>query len=482
MKTKFLSEDFLLQNEAAKKLYHNYASLMPIVDYHCHLAPKDIAEDRRFKNLTEAWLEGDHYKWRAMRANGVAEKYITGDTFDLAKFQKWAETVPATLRNPLYHWTHLELKNYFGITELLNVENAEDIYIKASALLQKKEFSVRNLLRKMKVEVLCTTDDPTDSLEYHKQLQEEGFEIKVLPTFRPDMALNIELKVQFWDWINKLEKVCNTPIASYSDLLKALKQRHDFFHKMGCRLSDHGLETFYAKNYSEGEIEAIFQKAKKETLSDIEILKYKSALLFHLAMMNSEKGWVQQFHVGAIRNTNSEMYHKLGANTGYDSIGDYSYCESMQKFLDRLNSENALAKTIFYNLHPKDNEMMAAMAANFNDGAVGGKMQYGSAWWFLDQKDGIEKQLNVLSNFGLLNRFVGMVTDSRSFLSYPRHEYFRRILCNLIGTDVTNGELPEDYELLGKLVNDVCYNNAKGYFDFSTSLRGGTTKQTHYAK
>ncbi len=482
MKTKFLSEDFLLQNEVAKKLYHDYASLMPIVDYHCHLSPKDIAEDRRFKNLTEAWLEGDHYKWRAMRANGVAEKFITGDAFDLAKFQKWAETVPVTLRNPLYHWTHLELKNYFGITELLNAENAEDIYIRASALLQKKEYSVRNLLKKMKVEVLCTTDDPTDSLEYHKQLQEEDFEIKVLPTFRPDMALNIELKVQFWDWINKLEKVCNTPIACYSDLLKALKQRHDFFHKMGCRLSDHGLETFYAENYSEREIEAIFQKAKKETLTDSEILKYKSALLFQLAVMNSEKGWVQQFHVGAIRNTNSEMYHKIGANTGYDSIGDWNYAESMQKFLDRLNSENALSKTIFYNLHPKDSEMMASMAANFNDGAVAGKMQYGAAWWFLDQKDGIEKQLNVLSNFGLLSRFVGMVTDSRSFLSYPRHEYFRRILCNMIGTDVTNGELPEDYELLGKLVKDVCYNNAKGYFTFSTSLRGGTTKQTHYIK
>ena len=467
MKSKFLSEDFLLHNEVAKKLYHQYAALMPVVDYHCHLSPKDIAEDRQYLNLTEAWLEGDHYKWRAMRANGVAEEFITGKADDFEKFQKWAETVPYTLRNPLYHWTHLELKNYFGITDLLNDETAEDIYLKASALLQKKEFSVRNLLKRMKVEVLCTTDDPTDNLQYHKQLKEEGFEIKVLPTFRPDKFLNIENQELFFEWIKKLEIISGISIATFSDLLKALQQRHDYFHEMGCRLSDHGLETFYAEKFSKKEIENIFRKAlENEVLTEAEILKYKSALLFKLAVMNSEKGWVQQFHVGALRNNNSLMHETIGADAGYDSIGDWSYAQSMQTFFDRLNSKASLAKTIVYNLNPKDSEMVAAMLGNFHEEGVPGKMQYGAAWWFLDQKDGIEKQLNVLSNFGLLSRFVGMVTDSRSFLSYPRHEYFRRILCNLIAVDVVNGELPEDYELLNKLVRDVCYNNAKGYFNF----------------
>jgi glucuronate isomerase len=466
-KNTFLTDDFLLYNETAIKLYNQYAKNQPIIDYHCHLSPKDIAADRQFENLTQIWIEGDHYKWRAMRANGVDEKYITGNATDFEKFQKWAETVPKTLRNPLYHWTHLELKNYFGIEKLLNPDTAEEIYFEASALLQKPEFSVKSLLRKMNVQMVGTTDDPTDDLQYHQEIQNQAFEIMVLPSFRPDKAVNIENKLVFNNWINDLENLAGTKIKSYQELLIALKARHDYFHELGCRISDHGLDTFYGEAYSLTEVNAIFEKAiQKGDLTTNEIQKYKSAILFDLAVMDFEKGWAQQFHVGAIRNNNSKMMKSIGPDTGFDSIGDMNHAESMSKFFDKLNYNNTLTKTIVYNLNPKDNEVFAAMAANFNEAPIKGKVQYGAAWWFLDQKDGIEKQLNVLSNFGLLPNFIGMLTDSRSFLSFPRHDYFRRILCNIMGEEVEKNQLPNDLPFLGNTILDICYKNSLNFFNF----------------
>ncbi len=466
-KNTFLTDDFLLYNETAIKLYNQYAKNQPIIDYHCHLSPKDIAADRQFENLTQIWIEGDHYKWRAMRANGVDEKYITGNATDFEKFQKWAETVPKTLRNPLYHWTHLELKNYFGIEKLLNPDTAEEIYIEASALLQKPEFSVKNLLRKMNVQMVGTTDDPTDDLQYHQEIQNQAFEIMVLPSFRPDKAVNIENKLVFNNWINDLESVAGTKIKSYQELLVVLKARHDYFHALGCRISDHGLDTFYGEAYSQTEVNVIFEKAiQKGDLTTNEIQKYKSAILFDLAVMDFEKGWTQQFHVGAIRNNNSKMMKSIGPDTGFDSIGDMNHAESMSKFFDKLNYNNTLTKTIVYNLNPKDNEVFAAMAANFNEAPIKGKVQYGAAWWFLDQKDGIEKQLNVLSNFGLLPNFIGMLTDSRSFLSFPRHDYFRRILCNIMGEEVEKNQLPNDLPFIGNTILDICYKNSLNFFNF----------------
>jgi glucuronate isomerase len=462
----FITDDFLLHSEAAKTLYHHHAKMQPIFDYHCHLSPKDIAEDRQFDNLTQIWIEGDHYKYRAMRANGVDEKFITGEASPYDKFQKWAETVPYTLRNPLYHWTHLELKNYFGITTLLDANSAEVIYNEASALLQKPEYSVRNILRKMNVKVVGTTDDPTDDLQFHKKIKDDDFEIKVLPTFRPDKATEIEKGQAFVDWIKKLEQSVGFSITDFSKLIKALNNRHDFFHEMGCRVSDHGHNTFYSENYTAAEVDLIFQTAiNDKSLSDLEINKYKSAVLFELASMNKAKSWVQQFHVGAIRNNNDKMLQELGTDQGFDSLGDLNMADSMSNFFGRLSQCDGLTKTIVYNLNPRDSEMFAAMAANFNDGKVAGKMQYGAAWWFLDQKDGMEKQLNVLSNFGLLSRFVGMVTDSRSFLSFPRHEYFRRILCNVLGDEIQKGELPNNMQLIGAMVESICYNNAVSYFE-----------------
>ena len=466
-KNTFLTDDFLLYNETAIKLYNQYAKNQPIIDYHCHLSPKDIANDRQFENLTQIWIEGDHYKWRAMRANGVDERYITGNATDFEKFQKWAETVPKTLRNPLYHWTHLELKNYFGIEKLLNPDTAEEIYNEASALLQKPEFSVKNLLRKMNVQMVGTTDDPTDDLQYHQEIQNQEFEIMVLPSFRPDKAVNIENKLVFNNWINDLENVAATKIKSYQELLIALKSRHDYFHELGCRISDHGLDTFYGEAYSQTEVNAIFEKAiQKGDLTTNEIQKYKSAILFDLAVMDFEKGWTQQFHVGAIRNNNSKMMKSIGPDTGFDSIGDLNHAESMSKFFDKLKYNNTLTKTIVYNLNPKDNEVFAAMAANFNEAPIKGKVQYGAAWWFLDQKDGIEKQLNVLSNFGLLPNFIGMLTDSRSFLSFPRHDYFRRILCNIMGEEVEKNQLPNDLPFIGNTILDICYKNSLNFFNF----------------
>jgi glucuronate isomerase len=462
---KFIDDNFLLHNKKAIELYHGFAKAMPIIDYHNHLSPEQIANDINFENLTQLWLYGDHYKWRAMRTNGVPEKYITGDATDYEKFEQWAATVPCTLRNPLYHWTHLELQRYFNINKILSPETAKEIYDECSARLKTREYSVRNLLRKMNVKVLCTTDDPTDTLEHHQKIKADGFEIKVLPAFRPDKAMNVDDIVSFNSCVNKLQEVSNILIASFDDYLLALKSRHDFFAEMGCCISDHGLEQIYAVDYNEAEIKNIFRKITAgESISQPENMKFKSAMLIKFATWDHEKNWVQQYHLGALRNNNSRMLKTLGADTGWDSIGDFSQGKQLSKFLDRLDSTNQLAKTILYNLNPADNELIATMAGNFNDGSVAGKMQFGSSWWFLDQKDGITKQLNTLSNMGLLSRFVGMLTDSRSFMSYPRHEYFRRILCNIFGEEIENGELPNDITWTGKLIQDICYNNAKVYF------------------
>ncbi len=462
---KFLSKNFLLETEPAQKLYHDYAEEMPIIDYHCHLPVEQIANDINFENLTQAWLYGDHYKWRAMRANGVDESYCTGDKSDWEKFEKWAETVPYTLRNPLYQWTHLELKRYFDEDETLNPSTAKKIYDKCSKKLRTKEYSVRNLLRKMNVKVVCTTDDPTDSLEYHQKIKEDGFEIKILPAFRPDKAMSVDDSAEFKAYVNKLATVSGIDISTFDSYLDALKQRHDFFAANGCSVSDHGLEYFYAEDYSNEEINFIFDRIYAGSeLTYGEKLKFKSAILYVLAMWDHEKGWVQQYHIGAFRNNNIRAKMTIGPDTGWDSIGDFPQGDSMVKFLARLDLNNELAKTIIYNLNPSDNELVATMMGNFNDGTIPGKMQFGSAWWFLDQKDGMTKQINTLSNMGLLSRFVGMLTDSRSFLSYPRHEYFRRILCNLFGEEIEKGELPDEIKWTGKIIQDICFNNAKKYF------------------
>ncbi|GAB4042851.1 glucuronate isomerase [Spirosoma litoris] len=468
MKKPFLNENFLLQTETAQQLYHEFAKPMPIIDYHCHLPPDQIAENKQFENLTQIWLYGDHYKWRAMRANGVDESYCTGNQPDFAKFQKWAETVPYTLRNPLYHWTHLELQRYFGITETLNGKSARRIYDACTEQLQSPDFSVRNLLRRMNVETVCTTDDPVDSLENHQKLADEGFEIGVLPTFRPDKAMAVDDTAAFNQYVGRLEAASNLSITNFADFLAALRQRHDYFAAMGCKLSDHGLEQIYAEDYSDGEISIIFDKIRSgDDLTQLEVLKFKSAMLVYLAELDWEKGWTQQFHLGALRNNNSRMLRQLGPDTGWDSIGDFAQARALSRFLDRLDTNDKLAKTILYNLNPNDNELIATMIGNFNDGSVAGKVQFGSGWWFLDQKEGMERQINALSNMGLLSRFVGMLTDSRSFLSYPRHEYFRRILCNMLGNDIENGELPDDMDWTGQVVQNICYGNAKTYFGFS---------------
>jgi glucuronate isomerase len=464
---KFIDENFLLTNKTAETLYHEYAREMPVIDYHCHLPPDQIAKDRNFENLTQAWLYGDHYKWRAMRANGVSEDYITGNKSDWEKFEKWAETVPYTLRNPLYHWTHLELQRYFDIYEILSPATARRIYDECTAKLQTPEYSVRGLIRKMNVTTIATTDDPLDSLEYHRQIKADGFEVKILPAFRPDKAMDADDLPGLLHYIARLEKLCGAPIVNFEAYLAALKSRHDFFAEQGCVVSDHGLEHIYAEAYTAEEIDAIFGKIKGgETIGTAEVLKFKSAMLYHFAIWDHEKGWVQQYHLGALRNNNSRLLKELGPDTGLDSIGDFEQGRALSRFLNRLDSSNQLAKTILYNLNPADNELMAGMIGNFNDGTVAGKMQFGSAWWFLDQKDGMKKQINALSNIGLLSRFVGMLTDSRSFLSFPRHEYFRRLLCNFFGEDIENGELPDDIEWTGKVIQDICYNNAKTYFKF----------------
>ncbi len=462
----FITEDFLLQTKTARFLYHEHAERMPIYDYHCHLPAELIAADHRFENLTQAWLAGDHYKWRAMRTNGVAEKFITGSAGDYEKFEKWAQTVPCCLRNPLYHWTHLELKNPFGVKDkLLGPKTAKHIYEACSEMLRTADFSVRNIMRKMNVKLVCTTEGPLDSLEHHKKIREDGFEIKVHTAFRPDQAMAVEDVQGLNVFIEKLALLCDSEITNFHSYIGALRRRHDYFHQNGCRLSDHGLDTAYAEDYTQSEIDKIFQKLlRRQSLEPVECLKFKSAMMVELALMDYEAGWVQQLHLGALRNNSTRLFRSLGRDIGCDSMGDLEIARPLSKFLDRLDTDNTLPKTILYNLNPRDNALCATMVGNFQDGSSPGKMQYGSAWWFLDQKDGMEDQINVLSNMGLMSRFVGMLTDSRSFLSYPRHEYFRRILCNVLGNDVEMGLLPHDLDLLGTMVEDICYNNAKNYF------------------
>lgn len=464
----FLDEDFLLENETSKRLYHENASTMPIIDFHSHLPPADIAHDRQFQNITDLWLEGDHYKWRVMRAMGIEEKYITGDAPPEVKFQKWAEVVPYTMRNPLYHWTHLELKRYFGITDLLQASNAKEVYRQCNESLKLPEFSARNLIKKFNVEVVCTTDDPADSLEYHQMIKEdEEIDIRVLPAFRPDKAFYFDDPESYRNYINKLEEASNESISGFDDLIGSLENRIDFFHDNGCRISDHGLERLYTESAPEKDLETAFSRVRSGKPIDIhEKRSLTYAILLELGRLYHAKDWVQQFHLGALRNVSDRMFKKHGPDAGFDSIGDFSQGQALAQFLNELDKTNQLAKTILYNVNPADNELIATVAGSFNDGTIKGKMQIGSAWWFLDQKQGMEDQLNALSNVGLLSCFVGMLTDSRSFLSYPRHEYFRRILCNLIGKDVEAGELPDDLEWIGKIVADICYNNAKHYFNF----------------
>ena len=462
----FMTEDFLLQTETAKKLYIEHAAEMPIFDYHCHLPPQQVGDDVQFENITQAWLAGDHYKWRGMRTNGIEEKYITGDASDREKFQKWAETVPYTLRNPLYHWTHLELKRYFGIDELLTPENADSIYDKASAMLNSPDFTTRNMMRRMNVKAVCTTDDPTDTLEHHQKITTDGFEIKVLPTWRPDKGMAPENIDAQNTWIDKLAEITDIDITTFADYTEALEKRHTFFHENGCRLSDHGLSAAVADfSASKAEMDSIFSKIRKQQkLTTKEIVQFKSVMMLTFARMDHQRGWVQQLHLGPMRNNNTRMFNAIGPDAGFDSIGDYMTAEPLSRFLDELDKADQLPKTILYNLNPRDNEVMATMIGNFQGGGVPGKMQFGSGWWFLDQKDGMEKQIEALSNMGLLSRFVGMLTDSRSFLSYPRHEYFRRILCNILGNDIENGLIPNDLNWVGQMVEDISFNNAKAYF------------------
>ncbi len=463
----FIHEDFLLGNKTAVRLYHQYAENQPVIDFHCHLSPSMIADDRQFENLTRAWLEGDHYKWRAMRINGINEKFCTGDGSDPEKFIKWAETVPFTVGNPLYHWTHLELARYFNILELLSPSTAKGIYDKATALLQTKEYSTRSMMKKMNVEIVCTTDDPADDLEYHKKLK-GSFEIKILPAFRPDNVMKAEDPARFKSYIEKLGEAGGKEIKSFGDLIETLDDRHNYFHEMGGRLSDHGLDRFYFSSFTSAEADKIFKKLLKgETLSCEESEKYKAAVMTELCRMNHKRGWTQQFHVGAMRNNNTRMFRKMGPDTGWDSIGVPQDALKMSRFLSSLDETEQLGKTILYNLNPADNELMVTMAGNFNDGSTPVKVQYGAAWWFLDQKNGMEKHLKDLASLGLLSRFAGMVTDSRNFLSYPRHEYFRRIVCNYVGEEVEKGLIPDEDELLKPVIEGISYKNAKEYFGFN---------------
>lgn len=465
----FIHEDFLLDSAPARQLYHEHAASLPIIDYHCHLPPDQIAADNRFANLTQIWLYGDHYKWRAMRSNGVAERFITGDAADWEKFLKWAETVPYTLRNPLYHWTHLELNRPFGINDrLLDPKTAEGIWEECNARLATPEFSCRGIMKQMKVEVVCTTDDPADSLEHHRAIAaDKSFGIRVLPTWRPDKAMAVENPAAFNAYLDKLGAVANVDIKNFAVLRQALRIRQDFFASLGCRLSDHGLDTIYAEDYTEKGVAAIFAKARGGSApAPAEAAKFKSALLHEFAVMDAEKGWTQQFHIGALRNSNMRLFAHLGPDIGCDSIGDAPIAQQLSKFLARLDHDGKLAKTILYNLNPRDNEVYATMIGNFQDGSVPGRIQWGSAWWFLDQIDGMTRHLEALSQLGLLSRFVGMLTDSRSLLSYTRHEYFRRLLCNLLGADMQRGLIPKDYRLVGAMVEDICYRNARQYFGF----------------
>ncbi|MDC3416898.1 glucuronate isomerase [Aquibacillus salsiterrae] len=462
----FLNDDFLLETETAKKLYHDYAKDMPIFDYHCHLTAKEIAEDRRFSSITEAWLGEDHYKWRVLRANGVAEEYVTGSKSEKEKFLKWAETVPELIGNPLYHWTHLELKRCFGIEEELAPETAEAIWNKTNEKIKQAGFSARGIIKQFDVRALCTTDDPVDSMEYHLQLKEDDtFDVKVLPTFRPDGALNVNVAT-FPDWIEKLEAATDKDVTTFVEFLEGLSERVDYFHEVGCRLSDHGLDASFFQLAGEETCEAIFQKAlRQEEISDEETVQFKTAVFLHLGKLYAEKGWAMQFHIGGLRSTNTRMVDQIGPNTGFDSIADFTYADDFSKLLNELEKSNSLPKTVLYNLNPRDNYMLATLAGNFQDGEVPGKMQFGTAWWFNDHRDGMEDQIKTLANVGVLSRFVGMLTDSRSLLSYTRHEYFRRILCNIIGKWVENGEYPANIERLGRMVKDISYHNIANYIE-----------------
>jgi glucuronate isomerase len=470
----FISENFLLQTDEAAGLYHRFARDLPILDYHCHLPPQQVAEDHRFENLTQIWLAGDHYKWRAMRSAGVPERFCTGDASDWEKFQKWAETVPKTLGNPLYHWTHLELKRPFGIADrLLGPDTARGVWEQCNALLARPDFSCRGIMRQMKVVLVCTTDDPTDTLEFHAALAaDRSFGIHVLPAFRPDKALAVDAPAVFNPWVDRLAAASGVDVGNaFSKFLEALHQRHDHFHALGCRLSDHGLEAVEAEEYTASELPELFARVRcGGGLSPAEISRFRSAMLYELALWDHARGWTQQFHLGALRSANTRRLRELGPDTGFDSIGDWPLARPLARFLDRLDGNHRLTRTILYNLNPAHNEVLATMAGNFQDGSIPGKIQYGSAWWFLDQKDGMERQLAALANLGLLSSFVGMLTDSRSFLSYTRHEYFRRILCNLLGSQLHQGLLPRDMPLVGSLVQDICYRNAVRYFDFGVQL------------
>lgn len=467
----FIHDDFLLQTSTARRLYHEFARDEPILDYHNHLPPRDIAQNRRFNDLFEAWLEGDHYKWRAMRANGVDEKFCTGDAPSYDKFLAWAKTVPQTLRNPLYHWTHLELKRYFGIDELLNEDSAQSVWERANAQLATPEYSAQGLLKKFNVRALCTTDDPADELTHHETIAESELETKVFPTFRPDKALNVHLPEAFNEWIARLEAVSNTPISSLDNLQEALDKRHADFHAVGGRLSDHGLNHCFADFPTEAEAAAIFDRARAgQAATPQEYSRYASFMMLFFGQLDARRSWTKQLHLGAQRNNNSRSLRELGPDTGFDSIGDWPQAAPLAAYLDRLEAEKALPKIVIYNLNPADNYAIATLVGNFQDGSVPGKIQFGSGWWFLDQKEAMEWQMNALSNVGLLSRFIGMLTDSRSFLSFPRHEYFRRVLCNLIGRDMENGELPDDFEMVGTMVRNICYKNAHEYLGLKTSI------------
>jgi glucuronate isomerase len=466
----FIHEDFLLDTPAARELYHRYAAELPIIDYHCHLPPKEIADDIRWDNMATLWLGGDHYKWRAMRTAGVNERFCTGDATPWEKFEQYAATMPKLLRNPLYHWSHIELARYFGVSDkLLNPETARGIYDHCNSLLAQPDFSCRGLMKKSKVEVVCTTDDPVDSLEHHAAIAADAsFDIQVRPTWRPDKALIIDQPAAFAAWLEALEKASGLSVSTLSDLMAALHNRHDFFASRGCRLSDRGVDTVWAEDCTESEASAIFAKARAGgAVTSDEALRYKSYLLHELAVMDAAKGWTMQIHYGAMRNNNTRMKKLLGVDCGFDSIGDLPVAAALAKHLDRLDLAGSLPKTIIYNLNPRDNELIATMIGNFQDGITAGKMQFGSGWWFNDQLDGMTRQIEALSQLGVLARFVGMLTDSRSFLSYTRHEYFRRLLCNILGNDMQRGLVPDDLQLVGALVADISYRNARDYFGFS---------------
>ena len=465
--TAYIHDNFLLFSDSAERLYHEYAAKMPIIDYHCHLSPDEVADDKTWENLSQVWLYGDHYKWRAMRSNGVNEDFCTGKATDREKFDAYARTMPDLLRNPLYHWSHLELKRYFDIEDLLSPTTADRIWA-VSKEKMSEGFSARTLMQQSQVRTICTTDDPIDSLKHHQRVAaDEAFDIRMFPTWRPDRAMQADEALSFNSYLDKLEEAADSNISSFTDLMDALKKRHDYFYAQGCRLSDHGLDTCYADTYSEAENNAIFNKVRGGAeLSKTELSKFKSAMMMEFGRMDAEKGWTSQIHLGAMRGNNTKMLGLLGPDTGFDAIGDDGYAGSLATYLDRLNSEDKLPKTIIYNLNPRDNEMLVALIGCFQDGITPGKLQLGSGWWFLDQKDGMTRQIEALSQLGLLSRFVGMVTDSRSFLSYTRHEYFRRILCNILGSEMEQGMIPKDFDLVGSLVENVAYNNAAKYFEF----------------